>query len=92
MPALMLNRPADHRRSISPASMEAVITGAVRKAGPCCEAFVGVFVERTAPESPSEPNWTIKGVKFGRAERESAGEVLTAIVEHLQREFDLSTG
>jgi hypothetical protein len=34
--------------------------------------FVGVIVQQTDPRSRAEPNWAIRGIKFGRADRNKA--------------------
>jgi len=51
---------------------------------------VGVIVQRTKPESPSDANWNIKGVRFGVVCREEAGRVLAIVVARMQQEFSLS--
>ena len=74
---------------LSSASLESAITEAV-KAESNCEAFVGVFVKPEVPKSRFEANWSIRGVKFGRADRDKSSEVLASIVERMQRSFRLS--
>jgi hypothetical protein len=49
--------------------------------------FIGVIVQRA---SSLEANWTIKGVKYGRANRDMANAALATIVERMQHEFGLS--
>jgi hypothetical protein len=70
--------------------MQAAITLAVKKANPDCNPFVGVIVERTKPKSSLETNWAIRGIKFGRADRNKAKEAVDTIVERLQQEFKLN--
>jgi hypothetical protein len=84
------NRSVDDRNLVSPEAIQAAITAAVKKADPSCEPFVGVLVQRMNPKSRVEANWAIRGVKFGRADRKKAGDVLATIVERMQREFNLS--
>jgi hypothetical protein len=79
----------DRRVSQSRASLESAIAEAV-KAEPDCEAFVGVVVMPKEPKSRFEANWSIKGVKFGKANRDKSSRVLAGIVERMQREFRLS--
>jgi hypothetical protein len=79
----------DSRVSRSRASLESAITEAV-KAEPDCEAFVGVVVMPKKPKSRSDANWSIRGVKFGKANRDKSSQVLASIVERMQREFRLS--
>jgi hypothetical protein len=85
-----LDRPLDNRKPISREEMQAAITGAVKKADPDCEPFVGVIVERTKRSSLIEANWAIRGIKFGRADRNKASEAVNRIVEGMQCDFNLS--
>jgi hypothetical protein len=85
-----MEKPVDNRNLISRDEMQAAITEAVKKADPDCEAFVGVFVGRTTRTSILEANWTIKGIKFGRADRSKAHDAVNRIVERMQCDFDLS--
>jgi hypothetical protein len=85
-----MDRPVDNRDLISRDEMQAAITEAVKKANPDCEAFVGVFVERTKRASILEANWALKGIKFGRADRSKAGDAVNRIVERMQCDFNLS--
>jgi hypothetical protein len=78
------------RGLIASTNLEAAITEAVRKEGLGCEAFVGVIVQQTKPKSRFDANWAVRGVKFGRADRDKAHDALAIIVERMQREFRLS--
>jgi hypothetical protein len=85
-----MDQPVDNRNAISRDEMQAAIAEAVKTVDPDCEAFIGVFVERTKRTSILEANWALKGVKFGRADRTKANEAVNRIVERLQRDFNLS--
>jgi hypothetical protein len=85
-----MDRPLDNRKPISREEMQAAITGAVKKADPDCEPFVGVIVERTKRGSLLEANWAIRGIKFGRADRNKAGDAVNRIVERMKCDFNLS--
>jgi hypothetical protein len=74
------------RVSITIPELELVISQAV-KAAPGCEDFVGVMVQHETPKSHLGPNWTIRGVKFGKADRKMANEALATVVERTQREL-----
>jgi hypothetical protein len=78
------------RRLVTPPTLETAIADAVKKGVPGCEMFVGVIVERTKPKSRFDANWALRGVKFGRADREKANLAISTIVERMQREFGLS--
>jgi hypothetical protein len=79
----------DDRVSRSCADLESAITEKV-KAAPDCEAFVGVLIMPERPKSRFDANWSIRGVKFGRADRDKSNKVLANIVERMQREVRLS--
>jgi hypothetical protein len=87
---LVMDLQADDRNAISRETMQAAITVAVKRADPDCKPFVGVIVQRTIPKSSLETNWAIRGIKFGRADRNKAKEAVDTIVQRLQREFILS--
>jgi hypothetical protein len=78
---------SDDRDLISLATLETTIAGTVRRSAPGCEKFVGVIVQRTTPKSRFDANWSLRGVRFGKADREKANVAVTTIVERLQREF-----
>jgi hypothetical protein len=71
-------------------TLQSAITQAVKEAGPACETFVGVIVQRITPKSRFDTNWAVKGVKFGKADREKANQAVATVVERMQREFRLS--
>jgi hypothetical protein len=68
-------------------TLQSAITRAVRRAEP---AFVDVIVQRITPKSRFDTNWALRGVKFGKANREKADKAITTVVERMQREFRLS--
>jgi hypothetical protein len=80
----------DRRVSMTTPELELAISEAVKNAAPGCEDFVGVIVQHKTPKSRLDPNWAIRGVKFGNADRQVADEALTTVVERMQREFLLS--
>jgi hypothetical protein len=85
-----LERPLDNRKPISREDLQAAITGAVKIADPDCEPFVGVIVQLAQRSSLAEANWAIRGIKFGRADRNKASEAVNRIVERMQCDFNLS--
>jgi hypothetical protein len=80
----------ESRTAMTAPELELAIADAVKTAGPGCEDFIGVIVERTTPKSHLDPNWDVRGVKFGKADRRTADEALASVVERLRREFVLS--
>ena len=78
------------RVSMTIPELELAILEAVKEAAPCCEEFVGVIIRHEAPKSRLDPNWAIRGVKFGNADRKMVNEALATVVERMQREFLLS--
>ena len=81
---------SDGRSSVSRNRLQSAITEAVKKADPDCEAFVGVIVQRETPETSLDANWGIRGVRFGKADRDKCSLALTTIVERMQRDFSLA--
>jgi hypothetical protein len=77
------------KSSVSRSDLEAVIADAVRKFHPECAKFVGVIVQRT-PQSRFDSNWTIRGVRFGSADRNKSLQAIGRIVELMQQDFVLS--
>jgi hypothetical protein len=80
----------ERRVSITSSELELAISEAIKKAGPGCENFVGVMVRQEKPKSHLDPNWVIRGVKFGKTDRKMVNEALATIVERMQQEFLLS--
>jgi hypothetical protein len=95
-PARPLKRPKkkwwhkENRAAMTAPELELAITDAVKAAAPGCEDFLGVIVEHTTPKSRLDPNWDVRGVKFGKADRQTTDKALASVVERMQREFLLS--
>lgn len=81
---------SDGRSSVSHHDLQSAITEAVKKADPDCEGFVGVIVQRETPKELLDANWAVKGVRFGKADRDKSSKALATIVERMQREFVLA--
>jgi hypothetical protein len=92
LPASLSSKTETHgdQHLIGAPTLETAIAEAVKRGVPECGEFVGVIVQRTTPKSRFDSNWVLRGVKFGKADREKANEALTAIVARMQREFRLS--
>jgi hypothetical protein len=89
--ALFSKKPAfDGRTPISREGLETAITEVVKKIQPGCEGLVGVIVMHQEAKSPSDTNWTIRGVRFGRADREKASKAIEVVVKQSQCDFYLS--
>jgi CspA family cold shock protein len=78
------------RKPITQAALEAALAEAVRAHDAHCEGLAGIIVERVSPTSPASTNWSVKGVKYGKAERDRCDLALTICVEKMQREFEVS--
>jgi hypothetical protein len=78
------------REQIKCETLEVAIATAVKRSNPRCEPFIGVFIERRTPTSGDDTNWAVRGIKFGKAERENCNTALSVIVERLKREFEIS--
>ena len=78
------------RTPITRTALEAALAEAVRARDTQCEGLVGIIVERVNPMPPGSTNWSVKGVKYGKAERDRCDIALSACVEQMQREFEIS--
>ncbi len=79
------------RQPIARADLERAIAEAVKATGEDCQALVGVILERvSAASSGAVANWTVKGVRYGKSDREACHSALAACVAEKQREFELS--
>ena len=87
---LWIGKSVDDRQAVSRADLQAAITDAVKRSDPDCEVFVDVIVEHAEPKSQFDVNWTLKGIKFGRSDREKAAQAVAVVVTRMQREFRLS--
>jgi cold shock CspA family protein len=74
---------------ITRAALEATLVDSVRAIDPQCEGLIGIIVERVVPTSRDGANWAVKGVKYGKAERERCSAALSKCVEEQQREFEV---
>jgi hypothetical protein len=63
---------------VQPGHLERAIAAAVKSQ---CEGFVGVLLERIKPQSRSAPNWAIRGIRFGKADREKSRKALGTVME-----------
>jgi hypothetical protein len=85
-----MRRSVSSRDRIKCATLEVAIATAVKRSDPRCEPFVGVVVERRTPKSRDDTNWAVRGIRFGKAERENCNAALSVIIERLKREFEIS--
>jgi hypothetical protein len=83
-------QPSAARAPITRARLELAIAEAVRSTLPECRALIGVIVERVVPGSPGGVNWMVKGVKFGKAQRDRCRAAIAVCVEDGQREYEVS--
>jgi hypothetical protein len=82
--------PSDNRRLVSRERLQSAVTKAVKKADPQCQDFVGVIVQRETPKAGFDADWAVRGVRFGKADRDKCSLVLATIAELMQREFSLA--
>jgi CspA family cold shock protein len=78
------------RTPITRSALELAIAETVRANDSQCEGLVGIIIERVEPKSPDGANWTVKGVKYGKANRERCLAVLSGCVNDRQVEFEIS--
>ena len=77
------------RTPIPRAALERALAERI-KANQQCEGFLEIFLERVAPVSHGAANWGVKGVKYGKAERNKCNAAITHCVEERKLEFDIS--
>jgi hypothetical protein len=85
-------KPAAKRKAITRAALESTIAAAVRESHPGCVPLVEIIVERVVPKSSGEANWALKGVKYGKADRERCNAAISSFVEAGLREFEITDG
>lgn len=80
------------RKQITRVDLEQALAEVVKASHPACEGFVGVIVEKIVPASSGAANWIVKGVKYGKADRERCAAALSSCVNERQLEFELEDG
>ncbi len=78
------------RKPMARADLEQSLADAVRSIAPQCQAFVGVIIERVVPQTPEGANWAVKGVRYGRADRDQCEAALGMSLREKQLEYVLS--
>jgi CspA family cold shock protein len=78
------------RKPMTRADLEQSLADAVRSLAPECQAFVGVIIERVVPETQDEVNWAVKGVRYGKADRDRCEAALGMCLREKQLEYVLS--
>jgi cold shock CspA family protein len=81
---------AMNRYPITSDALQSVVAKAVRDSDALCETFIGIIVERIDPKLNGGVNWTLKGVKYGKADRAKCDTAIFGIVDQLQKEFIIS--
>jgi hypothetical protein len=82
--------PAGNRTSMTRAALELALAEAARTGSPECSGLIGIIVERVVPKTPGGVNWAVKGIKFGKANRDKCAAAITKLVEEGQFEFEIS--
>jgi CspA family cold shock protein len=83
-------RPTGKRAPISRAALELAIAEIVREDDPECNGLVGIIVERVVPRVPDGANWVVKGIRYGKVERDRCSAAISRCVEEAQHEFEIS--
>ena len=78
------------RKPMARADLEQSLADAVRSIAPQCQAFVGVIIERVVPQTADGANWVVKGVRYGRADRDQCEAALGMSLREKQLEYLLS--
>ncbi len=78
------------RKLITQAALEAALAEAVRAHDAQCDGLVAIIVERISRASLAGTNWSVKGVRYGKAKRDRCDVALSICVEEMQREYEVS--
>jgi len=78
------------RTTINRIDLEQSLAEAVRSVSPECQAFVGVIIERAVPKTSGAVNWAVKGVRYGKADRDRCEAALGMSLREKQLEYVLS--
>jgi hypothetical protein len=70
--------------------LELTIADVARGSDPHCKPLVGVVVERVVPKSPDGVNWAVKGVKYGKADRERCAAGMSNFLKEGLRKFEIA--
>jgi hypothetical protein len=89
MPAFWKKRRPSDRSPVLAKTIELAITASVKKSDPLCENFLAVWIEPHEYTSLGEPNWHLKAVQFGKADRDKCAAALDIIVERMQKKYSL---
>ena len=86
----MIKKAAPKRTLISRAALERTLAERIRASDQRCEGFLEIFIERVVPGSRGNANWTVKGVKYGKAERDQCNIAIARCTKESQLEFEIS--
>jgi hypothetical protein len=86
----MIKKPPPKRKLIPRAALERTLAERIRASDQKCEGFLEIFVERVVPVSHGSANWTVKGVRYGKAMRDQCNIAMTCCFEESQLEFEIS--
>jgi CspA family cold shock protein len=78
------------RTPIARAALELAIAETVRTADPQCKELIGIIVERIVPTTAGGANWALKGIRYGKADRDLCRAAISTCVEGGQHEFELA--
>jgi cold shock protein len=68
-------------------ALEAVLASAIRESNVGCKDFIGLFIQPLVPYPRSGPNWAIRGIKYGSANRAQCDISISEIVKKMQLDF-----
>ena len=78
------------RTPMSRSALEQTLAEMIRASDQRCKGLIEIFVERIVPVSRESANWAVKGVKYGKADREKCSAAIVRCVEKGQLEFEVS--
>jgi hypothetical protein len=81
--------PSVPRTEVSQSALESAIAAEIKTFDSSCRDFVGVIIEGRSTDSDSEANWQVKGLRFGKSDREKARLALDSVLPQMQQQFIL---
>jgi hypothetical protein len=81
--------PRVRRTQVSRSALETAIAAAIKAFDASCQNFIGVIIETRSTESDLEANWQVKGLRFGKSDRDKARAALNSVLPPMQQQFIL---
>lgn len=78
------------RLSVFRSVLEQSLSDAIRTDDPECSGLVGIILEPAPPGAANGANWAVKGVRFGRVDRDRCTMVLARCLANMGSKYQVS--